>query len=653
MISVSGHVNENSPPIRLLPSMYQPIPKRLSLPLLLSACLVSSLRADESARAPSLEELIPKPEQIDARLEWWREARFGMFIHWGVYSGLSGTWKGKKYGGYGEHIQRMAKIPISVYHKEVASAFNPTEFNAEQWIQLAKDAGMRYFIITAKHHDGFAMYDSKFSDATVIKATPFKRDPMKELQAACQKHGIKFGFYYSHAFDWGEENGPGNDWDFDNPGGDKGLHGRNWWENYPQFLPKARKYVDEKCIPQLQELIANYDPDIIWFDTPHKLPEEENRRILAAVRKAKPSLVVNGRIVRGSAGNAGDYLSTCDRPAEFPPQEGDWEGIPTTNESYGYNANDRSHKPASHFIQLLAKSTARGGNQLLNIGPMGNGAFDEADVKILKDIAKWWSTNGESIRGATRTPLAPQAWGQSTRKGNRLYLHVFDWPKDGKLVVGGIKTKINKAWLLAEPEKSLTYDQSEIDLTLHVPTNAPDTANSVVVVECVSEPAGDPIRLLSSRVAANTLHVFDGKLTGGLRFGPGKKIDDHVTGWAKKEYAVVWPVRVNDKTTYQIMVNYDAPAAVVVGKIVEGDAGLEKASATQGARGRYAVKVGGQSFVQEVKTGTQVQQSLGTITLEPGNHEVRVEGEKIAGDELMRLRKIVFIPAPLAAGNGH
>jgi hypothetical protein len=160
--------------------------------------------------------------------------------------------------------------------------------------------------------------------------------------------------------------------------------------------------VDEKSIPQLLELIREYDPDIIWFDTPHKLPPEENLRILAAVRKAKPSLVINGRLV----GGLGDYASTCDRPAEFPPQKGDWEGVPTTNESYGYNENDKSHKPASHFIQLLAKSAARGGNQLMNIGPMGDGRIDPADAAILEGIGKWWA--GQRRVDPRHRPHAPR-----------------------------------------------------------------------------------------------------------------------------------------------------------------------------------------------------------------------------------------------------
>ncbi len=599
----------------------------------------SQAAEDSASRAPSKESLMPTASEREARLGWWRDARFGMFVHWGVYSGLSGTWNGKQYGGYGEHIQRMAKIPIPVYHKEVAGKFNPTDFNADEWIKLAKEAGMGYFVITAKHHDGFAMYDSKVSDATIVKATPFARDPMKELKAACAKHGIKFGFYYSHAFDWGEANGPGNDWDFDNPGGDKLLHGANWWEKFPEFLPKARRYVDEKAIPQLQELIANYDPDIIWFDTPHKLPPEENQRILAAVRKAKPSLVINGRLISG----LGDYQSTCDRPAEFPPQKGDWEGVPTTNESYGYNANDRSHKPVSHFIQLLAKSAARGGNELMNIGPMGDGKIDQADVDILKGIGKWWAVNGGSIRGTTRTPLAVQAWGESTRKGNRLYLHVLQWPSNGELVVGGLKTDASNAYLLANKSQKLQTKQSGEDLVIAVPKDAPDIADSVVVLECAGEPLADSVRLLSNHVAVDTLRAYDGVLKGKLRFGPGKKSDDVVLDWTQPDRSVSWPVRLNEKGTFEVMINYDAPAGTKA-KVAEGDAGKEQQRAQKGAAGTYVFSVGGKEFAKPVRQGNAVKEKLGSVTLEPGVHEISVSAKEITGEELFRLRNITLTP---------
>jgi alpha-L-fucosidase len=525
-----------------------------------------------------------------------------------------------------------------VYRQEVAGKFNPVDFNADEWIRLAKEAGMGYFIITAKHHDGFAMYDSQVSDYNVVKATPFARDPMKALRAACKKYGIKFGFYYSHAFDWGEENGPGNDWDFDNPGGDKLLHGSDWWNHFPEFLPKARKYVDEKSIPQILELIRNYDPDIMWFDTPHKLPDEENRRIMAAVRKAKSSLVVNGRLIYG----LGDYASTCDRPAEFPPQDGDWEGIPTTNESYGYNKNDRSHKPVAYFIRLLAKSAARGGNELMNIGPMGNGRIDEADVNILKGIAKWWTVNGESIRGTTRTTLAVQAWGESTRKGNTLYLHVFDWPRDGKLVVGGLLTEVTRARLLAQPNETVKFSRAGKDLVIQVPATPPDASDSVIAVDCAGEPEADSARLLASNVATNTLRAFDATLKGNLRFGSGEKNNDTVQNWVSTNDAVIWPVRVNEAANFDLAINYDAPRVSKTKRLVEGDAGKEVVPAHLGAGGVYILQIGCSKFSGTVRQGNQLVEALGRVTLPPGNYEVRVTAKKITGEELMRFRNVTL-----------
>ena len=320
----------------------------------------------------------------DQRIQWWREAKFGMFIHWGIYSLPGGEWKGKKVSGYAEHLMRKEKISRNEY-LDLAHQFNPVKFNAEEWILNAKKAGMKYFIITAKHHDGFAMYDSKVSDFTIAQQTSFKRDPMAELATAAKKHGIKFGFYYSHAFDWEHPDAPGNDWEYKNPGGDLNLYGgREWYDLHPELLEKAKKYVDEKAIPQIRELLKKYHPDILWFDTPQKLPLSENIRILKSIREIDSNVVVNGRLVRFADSNFGDYKNTADRPAEFYPVTGDWEAIPTTNESYGYHKFDSSHKPVSHFIRLLASAASRGGNLLMNIGPKGDGAFDEKDMTILE-----------------------------------------------------------------------------------------------------------------------------------------------------------------------------------------------------------------------------------------------------------------------------
>ncbi len=589
--------------------------------------------AEEPARAPTPEALVTTPAERDARLGWWRDARFGMFVHWGVYSTLAGSWQGQAYGGYSEHIQRALKIPIPIYLKEVAGGFQPSKFDPDAWIRLAKESGMGYFIITAKHHDGFSMYDSKVSPNTVVKATPYARDPMLGLRDACRREGLKFGFYYSHAFDWGEENGPGNDWDYRNPGGDLLLGGAQWWQKDPAFLLKARRYVDEKAIPQLLELIHTYHPDILWFDTPHKLPPEENLRILAAVRRADPNVVINGRIVaavlKGFA--LTDYESTTDKPAEFPPNAGDWEGIPTTNESYGYNQNDLSHKTPAHFIRLLAKAAARGGNILMNVGPRGDGSIDPPDVAILEGIGRWWQVNGSSIRGTTRTPLPVQAWGESTRKGNRLYLHVFQWPRDRKLAVGGLKTPITRAWLLAAPEESLPVEGH----TISVPATAPDAVDSVIAVECAGEPVADAHRLLVTNVGTDTLRTLDARLEGGLRYGSGKSTTAWVMNWTKKTDALAWPVRAEKPATYEATLIYDAPAPVKA-TLVEGDAGKEKTRDQSGAGGVYAVTGGDWKIEKTVRTGSNVREPLGRISLDAAPTEIRIETLSITGGELFR-----------------
>jgi len=555
---------------------------------------------------------------LDERLAWWRDARFGMFIHWGVYSYAGGTWHGEPVHGYAEHIQRIMKIPGPVYRDQIAGHFDPTKFDADAWVRLAKAAGMKYIVITAKHHDGFAMWPTKVNDYNVMDATPWHHDPMKDLKAACDKHGLKFGFYYSQAYDWADTNAPGNDWDRDNPGGDKKIGGVDWWTNRPEFMNQARQYVDEKAIPQLLELIHDYHPDILWFDTAGKLPPPENLRIMKAVREADPNVVISGRLVH----DWGDYADTTDRPANFPPFAGDWEGIPTTDESYGWNQNDFSYKPPSHFIQLLAKAAARGGNLLLNIGPMGNGQFDPHDVAILKGIADWWQVNGQSIRGTTRTPLPVQTWGESTCKSNLLYLHVFNWPANGRLVIGGLVSDISRAALLADKSVEVSsqrinsYDMEIDDL----PARAPDKADSVIEITCDGDIQTDKIRLLQPQFPSDTLRAFDGELHGKLRYGPGKKTDDYVMDWTSRGKSIYWPVRLNEPATYQVSINYMATR--------------------DSAGGTYAVKLGTQTLNGVVREGDPHVESLGTVTLEPGNFDISVEPVRIAGHELFRLRSV-------------
>jgi alpha-L-fucosidase len=553
----------------------------------------------------------------DARSAWWREAKFGCFIHLGVYSVPGGEWKGKKVGGYAEHLMRKEKIPRAEYAEQLIKTFNPVDFDAEEWVRLIKDAGMKYLVITAKHHDGVAMYPSAIRDYTIGQSA-FKRDPMQELSAACKKYGIRFGFYYSHAFDWEHPDAPGNDWDYDNPGGDKNLYGgTNWYDHHPELVPKAVRYVNEKSIPQIKELLLKYHPDIIWFDTPHKLPLSENIRILQAIRETDPNVVVNGRLARSAAVSFGDYKNTADRPAEFYPVTGDWEAIPTTNESYGYSRYDNSHKPAPFFIRLIAKATARGGNLLMNIGPMGNGVIDPRDTAILHGIGHWLKTNGESIYGAGASPLPLQYWGEVTAKGNKLYLHVFNWPADGKLVLGGIQGKIKNAALLATGETLRFTRKNASDRIFNVPAKAPDTVNTVIVVETEGTVSGDEARLLSAK-EQNTLRAFDAELHGkGLGYGDGKAGKDYVQHWTKQTQWLSWKIRLNEPAVWQVRLKY------IKDKAVKGNS--------------FTLKAGR----QEIKGTLGEQETYGRLHLPAGTYVLELKAREMNG-ELMKLQQVIL-----------
>ncbi|MCS0657825.1 alpha-L-fucosidase [Massilia terrae] len=552
------------------------------------------------------------------RIAWWRVGRFGMFIHWGVYSQAGGVWNGRPINGYAEHLMRKEKISRADYLK-LASSFDPERFDADAWVAAAKAAGMGYLIITAKHHDGFAMYDSKVSDFNIVQKTPFKRDPVAELAAACHRQGLKFGVYYSHAFDWEHPDAPGNDWEYNNPGGDKNLFGgRSWYDSHPEKLPAAIKYVNEKAIPQLQELLARYPIDILWFDTPHKLPLSENLRILKAVRAAKPNVVVNGRLASTAGINFGDYRNTADRPSYFFPVVGDWEAIPTTNESYGYSAQDRSHKPVAFFIRLLADAVSRNGNLLLNIGPKGDGVFDAPDAAILSGMASWMTKNGASIHGAGPAPLPRQNWGVATAGAGTLYLHVFERPVDGRLHVGGIAASdIASARILGGPDTMLAMSAEGPDgCMITLPAGLAESPDLVIALE--PKPSFVPVEDRSElRIAPNipvtTLLAFDATLAGnGFRFGDGKAQNYGVAGWTSTAQFMAWHVRTLETANYTVT--------------------LRHAGAVQG---QGALVVDGKLARSFDAGGESGDIKLGEIALSPGAHRIELKALRIDGKEFL------------------
>jgi alpha-L-fucosidase len=566
-------------------------------------------------------------ENHEERISWWNEARFGMFVHWGVYSVPAGVYKGNSIGrNYAEHLMRIQKIPLKEYKNELVEPFNPINFNAEEWIKVAKNAGMKYFVITAKHHDGFAMYDSDISAYNITDASEFGRDPMVELKKACEKYGIKFGFYYSHAFDWEHPDAPGNDWDYENPGGDKHLFGRDYYNHHPDLVKRMAKYVDQKSIPQIRELITKYEPDIMWFDTPHKLSFSENLRILHEIRKTSAEVVVNGRLAKGY----GDYENTADRPYAFYPTDNQyWEAIPTTNESYAYNRVDDSHKPAPHFIRLLANASSRGGNLLMNIGPKGNGAIDEKDLNILKQIGTWINLNGESIYGTAKSPLPLQSWGVITQKDNFLYLHILNWPADNRLILAGLRSNYGNAFLLADSMKqSLPINRINTeDIEINLPSSPPDSVNTVIKLEVKEKVKSGRIRLLSI-LSKNDLLAFDSRLHGNsLRYGDGKQNRYYVYNWNNKDQYLSWDTRLNESSGFDVSLKY---------LVMQSCEGRLNFSANEQVISMPVRKVDKESEIRNVV--------LGRIHLDSGTHSLKLSAEEISGKELMRVFEISLIP---------
>ncbi len=433
-----------------------------------------------------------KPLSQDEKMKWFREAKFGLFVHWGLYAIPAGTWKGQQIPSIGEWIMNRAKIPVKEY-EQLASQFNPVKFNAEEWVQMAEDAGMKYIVITSKHHDGFAMYGSKASKYNIVDATPFKRDPLKELAAACARHNIRFGFYYSQAQDWHEPGGAGNNWDFPS-NAEKDKSGA-----YDQYLR-------EKAEPQVKELLTNYGPVcLIWFDTPQMMTLERGQRFIDIVHTLQPACLIDGRL-----GSAGDYRSMGDNAIPNQVVKGDWEVPATLNRTWGYKSYDNDWKTPEDLTFKLVDIVSKGGNYLLNVGPTAEGLIPQPSQDNLRAVGRWLKVNGESIYGAGTTPFgeelgAPDPSGKKDKKGNpafnaktdwrcttrpgKLYIHLFKWPTGSfelPPLVGANNHSpaVTKAYLLADPQKqALTVKQNGQKWSISLPAAAPDKMDSVLVLE--------------------------------------------------------------------------------------------------------------------------------------------------------------------------
>ena len=430
------------------------------------------------------------------KLSWWREARFGLFIHWGLYSIPAGVWKGKKIDGIGEQILRFAQIPVSEYEK-LAKKFNPVKFDADAWAQLAVDAGMKYLVFGAKHHDGFAMFKSDADAFNIVDATPFGRDVVKELAEACVRKNIKFCVYYSQRQDWHHPDGGWNEW----PG--------QYGDDFDKSKTGFNRCLNDKCIPQVRDLMTKYGPiGLVWYDTPCDSTLEQSQKCVDVVKELQPDCLVCGRV----GNNLGDYEVLGDNEFPYGSKNLDGEVPATLNHSWGFKTHDHAWKSVGQLLYSLIRSASNGCNYLLNVGPTAEGVVPEESVKRLREIGRWMKVNGEAVYGTGAGPYPyPFPWGMMTAKDNNLYLIFSEWPGED-FMLNGLKNKVNKAVLLGDKkcEIKLYQENPEIQEQLFLgglPTEAPDEYYSVIKLELDGIPeasqeliqaADDSVTLLSS-----------------------------------------------------------------------------------------------------------------------------------------------------------
>ncbi|MDM8174653.1 alpha-L-fucosidase [Olivibacter sp. 47] len=431
-------------------------------------------------------------EKGKERMKWWTEARFGMFIHWGVYAQFAGVYKGHEQARGGtEWIMNRCKIPVAEY-QAAAKKFNPVHYNPDEWVRMAKEAGMKYLIITAKHHDGFALFRTAASKWNVVDASPYGRDLLKPLAEACRKYGIKLGFYYSQAQDW------------NNPGGSaaRKLMREGWpnpdsaridaytlthkghWDPAQETV-SFDEYINKVSVPQVKELLSNYgDIAILWWDTPTNMTDEAALKLQEQL-KLQPHIITNDRLKRPNF--PGDTKTPEQKIPDFSELDGKyWETCMTMNGTWGYRTSDNNWKSSETLIQNLIDIASKGGNYLLNIGPKPDGTFPKESIDRLKAIGDWMKVNGEAIYATKASPLAPLNWGRCTMKetGNNtiLYLSVFDWPSDGKLVVPKLRNKVLSAMLLANGQIIKAGNKGDT-VSIALPLEAPDKVATVVKLE--------------------------------------------------------------------------------------------------------------------------------------------------------------------------
>ncbi|CAH1202038.1 hypothetical protein PAECIP111891_01897 [Paenibacillus allorhizoplanae] len=587
--------------------------------------LMDNAEANNLQQIRFQEEGVLADEQREQRIAWWREAKVGMFIHWGLYSLPGGVWKGDPVNAaYAEHLQLRAQIPIPEY-EHIADHFHALRFDATAWVRAAKDAGLKYMIFTAKHHEGFAMYDSQVSDYSIVKATPFGRDPVAELAAACQSEDMVLCLYYSHAMDWHHPDSQGNTLDYPaNIGAYDALH---TWEKDVNKSTRYERYLQEKAFPQVKELLTQYGPiGILWFDCGHKITDKQGKQFVDLVHEVQPGCLVNRRVRREGFG---DYENTGDNQRHMRTPRRDWESIATLNHSWGYNQTDQQWRSAEDILHDMIHVVSMGGNYVINVGPTGDGEIDAKSIELLGVIGTWLKVNGESIYGSQGSPIGRTPWGRCTLKGNTLYLHVWDWPARGELLLPGLLNPIQKCYLLGDSSKRSFPHQLLNDCgdhIIHLPSEALDPICTVVAVEFQGEIASNPKQVVVANGVSHVFGVFDGELTGEtIRYDTGKKGRDNLKNWSSMQDSISWEFCVIKGGAYRVAAVYGA-GDPSVGGLFEIAAGDNKLVAS-------VMQTGGEYEFQNYEIGPFYFENSGEYTL-------TVRPQAICGAVLMNLKEI-------------
>jgi alpha-L-fucosidase len=558
---------------------------------------------------------------------WFEQARFGLFVQWGISSDPGGVWNGKHYYGITEWLWKRSQATAQEY-KSIANSFNPVEFEADEWVGLAVDAGARYMVVAAKHHDGFALFDSAVSKFDIVDATPFGRDPLAEIAAEAKNQGMKLGFYYSQFQDWEHPDGGGNDWEYD------------------AVTQDFARYQREKAVPQIKELLTQYgDVSLIWFDTPGSSTKDDAKQFVDLVRDHQQNTLISSRIGHG----LGDYQNYRDSEIPFrhvSPKP--WEAIFPHNESWGYSKLDTDFKSTTELLHMLAHTASKGGNLLVSVGPNGQGRIPEGSTKRLRAVGKWLSKNGESIYGTQSATMGQLPWGVATRHADKLYLHVLHSPRSEKLFVPNIAKTVLDVRLLASG-LPLEWRKIGSHVEIQLPHPLPDMRNTVVEVRTqgIAEKLFSSAELyfvdrqherieLSPQLARLGGSVVRENRRYWLYFGQWKYYPT-VNGLASQDDYMQWDLNIVEPGEYKISLVYSADSTE------SGQEGRISFLSNDGSHKDMRFRVLETGEISRARSVPTVNHAIGIVDLAEGASKLTIAPLQ-DGKNLFKIQSVVIEP---------